>query len=146
MGRKKKAGFDGKASISFKYDDSDREMFDLVCAYDKRSRSDQLRYWIKQRFDEIIETVPEDEMKELLESISNGNIPNNESIAEELIAAIKENMDSFNKLDAREQTILKMRAGIDGTIYTYAEIAAEVKLSRQRVQKILEAALKKLKE
>ncbi len=64
--------------------------------------------------------------------------------------------DFFNKERAkalldhllpREQRILTMRYGlVDGTARTLAEIAKEIKVSRERVRQIEAAAIKKIKK
>ncbi len=59
----------------------------------------------------------------------------------------KERLNSLlGKMQKREREVLDLRFGLsDGRIYTLAEIAKRLKLSRERVRQIEEAALKQLR-
>lgn len=53
---------------------------------------------------------------------------------------------NINKISERERNVLDLRFGItDGRSHTLAEVAKEIKVSRERIRQIEEAALKKLK-
>ncbi|MEI3504997.1 MAG: sigma-70 family RNA polymerase sigma factor [Bacilli bacterium] len=91
------------------------------------------------------ETVDDDREISAIEKIKDSNSTPQEFVLEDEKRHLIN--DAMERLSPREQEIIKYRYNSeDGVLHSFAEVAEKLGISRQRVQKIEQKAIKEMKE
>ena len=118
------------------------DTLDLTVGKVKKCLSMRKQYMQYVSLNSIVDEENPTELEEITPD-ENTPLPEDEAEKGDLIERLHAVLD---KLDIREQEIIKHRYGIDGfDELSYAELAAKHKLSEERIRQIEERALRKMK-
>ena len=124
--------------------EEEQEIFSLY-AKDKSLREDVQTIMINANVASLDETVDDDREISAIEKIKDSNSTPQEFVLEDEKRHLIN--DAMERLSPREQEIIKYRYNSeDGVLHSFAEVAEKLGISRQRVQKIEQKAIKEMKE
>jgi len=110
-----------------------------------KEKTEQINFWLTATTSSLDSPVGEDSESEVIDLLEDESAASPDSQVEHLMD--KERVDNLLRVTTdREREVLDMRFGLtDGRLYTLAEAAKRLKISRERVRQIEEAALRKLR-
>lgn len=110
-----------------------------------KSQIEQVSFWLTAQTSSLEASIGDEEDSQVLDLVEDkgGVSPD----AEIIRFLDKERLNNLlDKMTERERKVLDMRFGlVNGQLYTLAEVAKKLKVSRERVRQIEEQALKKLR-
>ncbi|MBM3246478.1 MAG: sigma-70 family RNA polymerase sigma factor [Candidatus Omnitrophica bacterium] len=111
-----------------------------------KNKEDQINFWLSATTSSLEAPISEESDSEVMDLVENEASVQPDAEIEHFLD--KERVGSLlGIMSPREREILNLRFGLaDGKSHTLAEIARKLKVSRERVRQIEEAALKKLKK
>lgn len=111
-----------------------------------KNKREQIRFWLSTTTSSLETPVGEENEGQIFDLIEDQNAPSPDSGIKSLLDKEKVN-ELLQIMPQKEREILDMRFGLrDGRMYTLAEVARKIGVSRERVRQIQETALKKLRK
>jgi RNA polymerase primary sigma factor len=111
-----------------------------------QSKVKQINFWLSSKTSSLEAPVGDEDEGQVIDLVEDQTAKSPDFEIESILT--KENVDNLLEvMTERERKVLDMRFGlVDGKTYTLADVADNLKVSRERVRQIEEQAIKKLRK